>query len=109
MVGQNEAAGWPGDRGRGDQRAPLSSGALARAVPALDAQHPRLEHLAAAVARAPGPGLDLCQRPCDRLSQGSAVVRAVRRPPPDPGPGRPRYLVLVIAVAVRDAGVAERH
>src|SRR5260370_10060303 len=82
---------------------------MARAVPALDAQHPRLEHFPPALARSPDPRLDLRQRPRGRLPQRPAAMRAVRRPAADAGPRRAGYLVLVIALAFRDARLSDGH
>src|SRR6202022_4837115 len=90
-------------------RPALPPRALARAVPALDAQHPGLEYFPPALARPPDPRVDLCQRPRGRLPQRPAAMRTVRRPAPDAGPGRAGYLVLVIALALRPARVADRY
>ena len=60
VVRRDEAAREAGDRGRPGRQGPLHPGAAVRArLPRLDGEHPRLVHLAPALARSPHPGVVL--------------------------------------------------
>src|SRR5947208_888598 len=108
MVREDAAARTAGARGvprRGDSPRPR---ALGRDVRALDGEHPRLEHLAAAVVGPPHPGVHLHQvRPPPPVGRprGPEDLPHVRRPGRT-GPRRARHLVLVLAVAVRPVRLA---
>ena len=110
VVREDGAAGQAGHRGGGAGQDQVRPRELVEDLLPLDAQHPRLVHLAAAVVGAPHPGLVLRQVQRDRRWRA-------RRPPPaasaaaptaQAGRGRARHLVLVVALAVRDAGLARR-
>ncbi len=83
--------------------------ALARDVRELDGEHPRLEHLAAAVVGAPHPGVHLRQvRRAVGRAGGPEALPQVRRAG-RAGSRCARHLVLVVALAVRGVRLARAH
>src|SRR5204863_5406958 len=82
--------------------------ALEGGVLPLDAQHPRLVHLAPALVGTPDSRLVLRVRARDRVARDPARLRDVPLGPPHAGSRRARHLVLVGAVALLDARLAGR-
>ena len=66
----------------------------------VDAQHPRLVHLAPALVGPSDPGIHVPERPRDRRRRGPGGLPDLRPLSARPGPGRARYLVFVAALAV---------
>ena len=108
VVREDGAAGQAGHRGGGAGQDQVRPRELVEDLLPLDAQHPRLVHLAAAVVGPPHPGLVLRHVQRDRRWRATTPdrLRTVRRHRAHAGRGRARHLVLVVAVAVRDARLA---
>ncbi len=109
VVRQDGAAGRASHRGGRAGQDPLRPRELDEDLLSLDAEHPRLVHLAPALVGPPHPGLVLrrLQRGA-RGAPGPCGLRAVWRERPEPGRRRARHLVLVLAVALRHPGLAGR-
>ena len=106
VVHQDRAAGQSRDRGRRERRDHDRSGKLQADLSELDAQHPRLVHLAAVVVGTPDSGVALLVWRNYCRARGAREVHEVRRLRAEAGYGRARHLVLVGLVAVYDSGMA---
>src|SRR5437763_12712049 len=110
MVLQDEAAGRTGHRRGGTRRNLDGAGQPARRIFQLDAEHPRLDFVAATLVGAPNPGVVLQGT---QTHYGGAryarEVRHVRLDKPRAGSRRPRYLVQLGIVAVFDTGLAREN
>ena len=110
VVREDGAARQAGHRGGGAGQDQVRARELVEDVLPLDAQHPRLVHLAAALVGPPHP-----RRGTARSAARSTVARTTPRrlrasaapARAEAGRGRARHLVLVVAVAVLDARLAD--
>ena len=107
VVREDGAPGRARPRRGGGRAHPLRARELDQDLLRMDAQHPRLVHLAPALVGPSHPGLDLREvRGADGGARGARRLPEVRRHGARPGDGRARHLVLLRPLPVLHAGLA---